>query len=91
MRKNIQPLNTKLRMLAPKECFRAAMDDRTHTILLIAQDDLEISDAMLGSASLIHDEAIKRVLGLKQLAIDKISQDHHDQKRQAIHHRMDEA
>ena len=73
MRKKIRPLNTKLRMLAPKECFQAVIDNRTHTVLLIAQSELVIDDAMLKSASRIHDEAVKRVLGLKRVPADDIS------------------
>ena len=83
MRKKIRTLNTKLRMLAPKECFQSVIDDRTHTVLLIAQSQLVIDDAMLKSASKIHEEAIKRALGLKRVAADDISQ-LHAQKRQAL-------
>ena len=84
MRKKIRPLNTRLRMLAPNECFQAVIDDRTHTVLLVAQNSLLIDDSLLQSALRIHDEAMKRVMGLKRVATSDISQLYRVQKRQAI-------
>jgi hypothetical protein len=53
--RGVRTLNTNLRMVSAEECFEAAINDRTHTILLIAEDELVI-------------DAIKRVIGLKRTA-----------------------
>lgn len=81
MRKNLRTFNTRLQMLAPRECFQAVIDDRTHTILLVPQNNLNISNQMGESALKLHDDARKRVLGLKRVAIEDISRIHHIRKR----------
>ncbi|KAL5354471.1 hypothetical protein ACLOAV_000560 [Pseudogymnoascus australis] len=81
MRKNIQPFNTRLYALAPHECFDEVTNDRTHTILLIAQDKLVIDDEMLESAAKLHGDAMKRVLGLKRVATYDIARTHQPRKR----------
>jgi hypothetical protein len=77
MRKRFRPFNTRLQMLAPRECFQAVKDDRTHTILLFAQDDLNFDDEVVESASKLHADARRRALGLKRIA-----RIHHVRKRQ---------
>lgn len=54
MRKNMRTFNAKLQFLAPQECFQAVVDDRTHTILLVPQDGLDINAKVLESASRLH-------------------------------------
>ncbi|KAL5345257.1 hypothetical protein ACLOAV_009627 [Pseudogymnoascus australis] len=81
MRKNIQPFNTRLYALAPHECFNEVTNDRTHTILLIAQDELVIDDEMLESAAKLHGDAMKRVLGLKRVATYDIARIDQPRKR----------
>ncbi|KAL5353544.1 hypothetical protein ACLOAV_001581 [Pseudogymnoascus australis] len=81
MRKNIQPFNTRLYALAPHECFNEVTNDRTHTILLIAQDELVIDDKMLESAAKLHGDAMKRVLGLKRVATYDIARTRQPRKR----------
>jgi len=81
MRKNIQPFNTRLYALAPHECFDEVTNDRTHTVLLIAQDELVIDDEMLESAAKLHGDAMKRVLGLKRVATYDIARTHQPRKR----------
>jgi hypothetical protein len=80
MMRGVRTLNTKLRTLSPEECFQAIINDKTHTILLIAEDDLVIDDMMLESARKLHDEALKRVIGLKRTATEDLSHTHHPRK-----------
>jgi hypothetical protein len=80
MARGIRTCNTNLRMVSPEECFQAVLNDRTHTILLIAEDELVIDDRMLESARKLYAEAIKRVLGLKRTATDDLSSIHHPRK-----------
>ena len=80
METGIRACTTNLRMVSPEECFQAVLNDRTHTVLLIAEDELIIDDQMLESARKVHDEAIKRVLGLKRTASDDLSRAHHPRK-----------
>lgn len=80
MERGVRACNTNLRMVSPEECFQAVLNDRTHTVLLIAEDELVIDERMLESARKLHDEAIKRVLGLKRTATDDISRGHHPRK-----------
>jgi hypothetical protein len=75
---------TDLRMVSPEECFQAVLNNRTHTILLIAEDELVIDDRMLESARKLHDEAIKRVLGLKRTATDDLSFSNHPRKMRTV-------
>jgi hypothetical protein len=79
-REGIRAFNTKLRMVAPEECFQTVINDRTHTILLIAQDKLAIDDKMLESAERLHADAMKRVIGLKRMATDDLSSIYHPRK-----------
>jgi hypothetical protein len=78
--RGIRACNTNLRMVSPEECFEAVLNDRTHTILLIAEDELAIDDKMLESAAKLYAEAIKRVIGLKRTATDDLSHTHHPRK-----------
>jgi hypothetical protein len=80
MARGIRTCNTNLRIVSPEECFQAVLNDRTHTILLIAEDELVIDDRMLESARKLYAEAIKRVLGLKRTATDDLSSIHHPRK-----------
>ncbi|KFY17937.1 hypothetical protein V492_00266 [Pseudogymnoascus sp. VKM F-4246] len=54
--------------------------ERTHTILLIAEDELAINDRMHESAANLHTEATKRVIGLKRKATEDLSHTYHVQK-----------
>ena len=65
-------------MLAPRDCFQAVIDDRTHTILLVSQDDLR-TDEMEESAKRLRDDAL-RILELKRRAEEDISRVHHPRK-----------
>jgi hypothetical protein len=80
MTRGVRAFNTNLRMVSPEECFQAIINDRTHTILLITEDELAIDDRMLESAAKLHAEAIKRVIGLKRTATDNLSRTHHPRK-----------
>ena len=80
IRQGVRAFNTKLRMVAPEECFQAVTNDKTHTIHLIAQDKLAIDDNALKSAEKLHHDAIKRVIGLKRTATDDLSRKHHPGK-----------
>ena len=73
MRERIRTFNTRLRMLAPQECFQAVKDDRTQTILLVAQDDLNFDDEAMESASKLHTASL-----------EKISRIRHVRKRQIL-------
>jgi hypothetical protein len=46
----------------------------------MAEDELVIDDRMLESARKLHDEDIKRVLGLKRMATDDLSRAQHPRK-----------
>ncbi|CZT41140.1 uncharacterized protein RSE6_00835 [Rhynchosporium secalis] len=83
MWKGIRTFNTRLRLLPPQDCFQAVFDDRTHTVLLIP-NDFGIDEEIVDSARKLHADARKRVLGLKRIATDDISQFHHLQKIQAL-------
>jgi len=83
MGKGIRTFNTRLKLLTPQDCFQAVFDDRTHTILLIP-NGLGIDEEIVESARKLHAEARKRVLGLKRIATDDISQFHRFQKMQAL-------
>ena len=78
MRRKFRTLNTELQMLAPRDCFQAVIDDRTHTILLVSQDDLR-TDEMEESAKRLRDDAL-RILELKRRAEEDISRVHHPRK-----------
>ena len=52
-------------------------NDKTHTILLIAEDEFAIDDKIYGSVAKIYTEAIKRVIGLKRVASDDLSRTLH--------------
>jgi hypothetical protein len=73
MTRGVRALNTNLRMMSPEEYFQAIINDRTHTILLITEYELVLDDRMLESAAKLHEEAIKRVIGLKRTATDDLS------------------
>ncbi|KAG4420625.1 hypothetical protein IFR04_006215 [Cadophora malorum] len=75
IRRNFRTLDTELQMLAPRDCFQAVIDDRTHTILLVSQHDLLHTDEMAESAKRLHDDAL-RVLELKRRAEEDISRGH---------------
>ncbi|KAH6670148.1 hypothetical protein B0J14DRAFT_112537 [Halenospora varia] len=66
LRKGFRTFDTRLQMLSPGECFRAAVDNRTHTILLVPQDDLDIDNEKLDSASKVHANALKSIIGSKR-------------------------
>ncbi|KFY78646.1 hypothetical protein V499_02249 [Pseudogymnoascus sp. VKM F-103] len=79
MTEGIMAFNTYLRMMSPAECFEVAINNRTHTILLIAEDELA-SDRMRESAAYLHTEATKRVIGLKRKATEDLSHAYHARK-----------
>jgi hypothetical protein len=80
MTKGIRAFNTYLRMMSPTECFQVVINNRTHTILLIAEDELAIDDRMHESAANLHAEATKRVIGLKRKATEDLSHTYHARK-----------
>ncbi|KFX95974.1 hypothetical protein V490_03610 [Pseudogymnoascus sp. VKM F-3557] len=80
MTKGIRVFNTYLRMMSPTECLQVVINNRTHTILLIAEDELAIDDRMHESAAKLHAEATKRVIGLKRKATEDLSNTHHARK-----------
>ncbi|KAL5352248.1 hypothetical protein ACLOAV_002195 [Pseudogymnoascus australis] len=80
MTKGIRAFNTYLRMMSPTECFQVVVNNRTHTILLIAEDELAIDDRMHESAANLHAEATKRVIGLKRKATEDLSHTYHARK-----------
>lgn len=63
----IRTLNTNLRTLSPEECFEAVINDRTHTILLVIEDELVINNRMLEFVAKLYTGSIKRVIGLKRM------------------------
>ncbi|OBT40478.1 hypothetical protein VE00_07893 [Pseudogymnoascus sp. WSF 3629] len=67
MRERIRTFNTRLRMLAPQECFQAVKDDRTQTILLVAQDDLNFDDEAMESASKLHTASLEKISRIRQI------------------------
>jgi len=77
MRKGVRALNTTLHLLSPWECFEVVINDRTQTILLVREDELDIDDEMFESAAKLHANAMKRVLGLKRVATDDIARTRH--------------
>ncbi|OBT79449.1 hypothetical protein VF21_02102 [Pseudogymnoascus sp. 05NY08] len=79
MTEGIMAFNTYLRMMSPAECFEVVINNRTHTILLIAEDELAI-DRMHESAANLHTEATKRVIGLKRKATEDLSHTYHARK-----------
>ncbi|KAL5325404.1 hypothetical protein ACEPPN_006529 [Leptodophora sp. 'Broadleaf-Isolate-01'] len=78
MRKKFRTFNTELQMLALQDCFQAVIDDRTHTILLVPQDNLR-TDEMEESAKRLRDDAL-RILELKRTATEDISRLHRPRK-----------
>jgi len=80
MTRGIRAFNTYLRMLSPEECFQVVINNRTHTILLIAEDELAINDRMHESAAKLHAEATKRVIGLKRKATEDLSHTYRPRK-----------
>ena len=74
--KRTRAFTTHLRTVSPQECFQAITNDKTHTILLLTEDQLPIDEKMVESATKLHDEAVKRVMGLKRIATDDISDAH---------------
>ncbi|ELR07187.1 hypothetical protein GMDG_08314 [Pseudogymnoascus destructans 20631-21] len=77
MTRGIRAFNTYLRMMSPAECFQVVINNRTHTILLIAEHELAIDDRMHESAKNLHAEATKRVIGLKRKATEDLSHTYH--------------
>ncbi|ELR02498.1 hypothetical protein GMDG_01024 [Pseudogymnoascus destructans 20631-21] len=65
-----------MRMMSPEECFQIVVNNRTHTILLIAEDKLAI-DRMHESVAKLHADATKRVIGLKRKATEDLSHTYH--------------
>ena len=65
--------NTELRMLAPQQCYDAAITDGTYTLLLMRESDISIDHEPLLSALKIDIEAKEQVLnprpqkGLKEI------------------------
>ena len=65
--------NTELRMLAPQQCYDAAITDGTYTILLMRESDINIDHEPLLSALKIGIKAKEQVLnprpqkGLKEI------------------------
>ncbi|ELR01867.1 hypothetical protein GMDG_05054 [Pseudogymnoascus destructans 20631-21] len=80
MMEGIRAFNTYLRMMSPAECFQVVINNRTHTILLITEDELAIDDRMHESAANLHAEATKRVIGLKRKATEDLSHTYHARK-----------
>jgi hypothetical protein len=58
IRKGLRVLDTKLRMLAPQECFQIVTENKTNTILLIPQKELVIDDKLIKSASELHAKRV---------------------------------
>jgi len=83
LRKGVRTFNTRLKLLPPQDCFQAVFEDRTHTVLLIP-DGFGIDEEIVESTRKLHADARKRVLGLKRIATDDISQSRHVRKRQAL-------
>ncbi|ELR07358.1 hypothetical protein GMDG_08373 [Pseudogymnoascus destructans 20631-21] len=79
MTRGIRAFNTYMRMMSPEECFQVVVNNRTHTILLIAEDELAI-DKMHESAVKLHTDATKRVIGLKRKATEDLSHTYHARK-----------
>ena len=57
VRKKWRLFNTELRMLAPQQCYDAAITDGTYTILLMRESDINIDHEPLLSAMKIGIEA----------------------------------
>ncbi|KIN08873.1 hypothetical protein OIDMADRAFT_48715 [Oidiodendron maius Zn] len=72
MIQRVRAFNTDLLMMAPDAYFQAVINDRTHTILLVPQDNLSIDNKMIESAAKLREEAIKNVIGLKRTAPDDL-------------------
>jgi hypothetical protein len=66
MTQGVRAFNTKLLMMAPGAYFQAVINDRTHTILLVPQDNISIDNRMMESAAKLHEEVLKKVIGLKR-------------------------
>ncbi|OBT74058.1 hypothetical protein VF21_07833 [Pseudogymnoascus sp. 05NY08] len=79
MTRGIRAFNTYMRMMSPGECFQTVVNNRTHTILLIAEDELAI-DRMHESVAKLHVDATKRVIGLKRKATEDLSHTYHARK-----------
>jgi hypothetical protein len=80
MIQKMRAFNTKLLMMAPNAYFQSVMNDRTHTILLVPQDQISINNSMVQSAAMLHEEAIKKVIGLKRTALEEPSETQHPRK-----------
>ncbi|OAF55500.1 hypothetical protein VC83_07579 [Pseudogymnoascus destructans] len=79
MTRGIRAFNTYMRMISPEECFQIVVNNRTHTILLIAEDELAI-DRMHESVAKLHTDATKRVISLKRKATEDLSHTYHARK-----------
>jgi hypothetical protein len=85
MREKIRLFDTKLRMLAPQDCFEAVTADGINTILLIPEAEIDINNKVLASASEVRAKAISRQEhGRKRVAVDDISERHHARKKLII-------
>jgi flagellar biosynthesis GTPase FlhF len=74
MRNGFRAFNTELKLLAPRECHKAVIDDKTHTILLVnGHGVLATDDEMKKSAAEIGAKAIERTLGLKPATTSDIA------------------
>ena len=60
-RKGLRTFDTNAQLLGPDDCFEAVTSDGTNTILLIPQNELNIDDRLLDSASVVSSRAREEV------------------------------
>lgn len=80
LQQNLLVFNTMLYMLSLQECFQVVVNNQTFTVLLVPQDK-NLSNNIWESASEIHAAAIKKKIGLKQIATDNIAWKYYKRKR----------
>jgi hypothetical protein len=56
MRKHVRLFNTKLNILTPTDCFKAATADGSNTILLIPETEIDITKELENSISKLASE-----------------------------------
>lgn len=80
MIQRVRAFNTKLLIMAPDTYFQAVINNRTYTILLVLQDKIFIDNRIVESATKLHEEAVKKVIGLKRTVPDDSAETRHPRK-----------
>lgn len=68
LRKGLRLFDTNMHLLTPDNCFEAVIEDGTHTIVLLPQNDLNISEQALDSANVLAYQTIAEDVWSKRQA-----------------------